>query len=95
MTADVLCYTVGMLSAPLFLCGRVHAMLHAEVDQPSFDLSVMLSTVAPDGRAWTLRAGRRRCDAGASFSAEAERVTSVSLRHGGTTPSRLCTPEGA
>ena len=135
--ADVLCYTGEMLNAPLFLCGRVHAVLHAEADQPSFDLSATLSTVAPDGRAWTLTAGHRRCDAGgeievpmraacatvpagfalrlsiagasfpayavnpgdgrpaSEFTAEAERVTTITLRHGGTTPSRLCVPEVA
>ncbi len=133
--ADVLCYTATPLTAPLFLCGRVRAVLHAEADQPSFDLSATLSTVAPDGRAWTLTAGHRRCDvpgevevpmraacatvpaghalrfsvAGASFPAyavnpgdgrpaaefvaEAERVITITLRHGGTAPSRLCLPE--
>ena len=132
--ADVLCYTGEVLAAPLFLCGRVHAVLHAEADQPSFDLSATLSTLALDGRAWTLTAGHRRCDspgeievpmraacatvpaghalrlsvAGASFPAyavnpgdgrpaaefvaEAERVITITLRHGGAAPSRLCLP---
>lgn len=132
--ADVLCYTGEPLASPLFLCGRVRAVLHAEADQPSFDLSATLSTVAPDGRAWTLTHGYRRCDApgelevpmraacatvpaghalrlsvaGASFpayavnpgdgrpasefTAEAERVTTITLRHGGGAPSRLCLP---
>ena len=133
--ADVLCYTGEPLPAPLFLCGRVHAVLHAEADQPSFDLSATLSTVAPDGRAWTLTAGYKRCAApgevevpmraacatvpaghalrlsvaGASFPAyavnpgdgrpaaefvaEAERVITITVRHGSAAPSRLCLPE--
>lgn len=136
--ADVLCYTGEPLARALFLCGRVHAVLHAEADQPSFDLSATLSTVAPDGRAWTLTAGHRRCDqtrdsggeievpmraacatvpagfalrlsvAGASFpayavnpgdgrpasefTAAAERITTITLHHGGAAPSRLCLP---
>ncbi len=135
--ADVLCYTAKPLASPLLLCGRVRAVLHAEADQPSFDLSATLSVVAPDGRAWTLTAGHRRCDAGgeievpmpatcatlpaghalrlsiaaaafpayavnpgdgrpaSEFTADAEQVTTITVRHGGATPSRLCLPEVA
>nr|WP_305123517.1 CocE/NonD family hydrolase [Roseomonas sp. GC11] len=61
--ADVACFTGAPLAAPLFLCGPVTAELWAEADQPSFDLSVVLSMVAPDGRAWNLTQGHLRCDA--------------------------------
>lgn len=58
--ADVACFTGPPLGAPLFLCGRVTAELWAEADQPSFDLSVVLSMVTPDGRAWNLTQGHMR-----------------------------------
>ena len=58
--ADVACFTAPPLDAPLFLCGRVGAELWVEADEPSFDLSVVLAVVAPDGRAWNLTQGHRR-----------------------------------
>lgn len=61
--ADVACFTAAPLDAPLFLCGRVRAELWVEADQPSFDLSVVLSMVAPDGRVWNLTQGHRRASA--------------------------------
>lgn len=61
--ADVACFTGAPLPAPLFLCGRVRAVLWVEADQPSFDLSVVLSMVAPDGRVWNLTQGHRRASA--------------------------------
>ncbi len=61
--ADVACFTATPLDAPLFLCGRVRAELWIEADQPSFDLSVVLSMVAPDGQVWNLTQGHRRASA--------------------------------
>lgn len=61
--ADVACFTAPPLDAPLFLCGRVAAELWVEADQPSFDLSVVLSMVSPDGRVWNLTQGHRRASA--------------------------------
>jgi hypothetical protein len=61
--SDVACFTGEPLDLELFLCGRVHAVISAEADQPSFDLSVVLSMVSPDGRAWNLTQGHVRCDA--------------------------------
>ena len=58
--ADVACFTGPSLDAPCFLCGRVAAELWVEADQPSFDVSVVLSAVAPDGRVWNLTQGHRR-----------------------------------
>ncbi len=64
--ADVACFTGPVLDAPLFLCGRVQAVLFADADQPSFDLSVTLSMVTPGGHAWNITQGYRRCaEAGA------------------------------
>lgn len=63
MTAATSCFTSAPLAAPLTLCGRIAAELHADADQPSFDLSVVLSVVAPDGRAMTLAHGHVRRDA--------------------------------
>jgi len=62
--SDVACFTSAPLAAPRTLCGRFLAELHAEADQPSFDLAVVLSVVSPDGaRAMTLAHGHIRCDA--------------------------------
>lgn len=61
--ADVACFTATPLDLRLFLCGRVRAELWVEADQPSFDLSVVLSMVAPDGRVWNLTQGHRRASA--------------------------------
>jgi putative CocE/NonD family hydrolase len=41
----------------------VTAELWAEADQPSFDLSVVLSMVEPDGRVWNLTQGHRPASA--------------------------------
>lgn len=65
--ADVACYTSAPLPQPLFLCGRVRAVLEAVADQASFDVSATLSMVAPDGRAWTVTAGYMRRDTGGAF----------------------------
>ena len=60
--SDVACFTGAPMKSPTFLCGRVAAVMVAEADQPSFDLSVVLSMVAPDGKAWNLTQGHLRCD---------------------------------
>jgi putative CocE/NonD family hydrolase len=66
--SDVACYTTAPLAAALFLCGSVGAVMPAEADQPSFDLSLVLSMVAPDGRVWNLTQGHARCDGAGPFS---------------------------
>lgn len=68
--ADVACFTSDPLTAPLFLCGRVQATLWAGADQPSFDLSVTLAMVAPDGRVWNLTQGYRRVAGAAEGAGE-------------------------
>jgi putative CocE/NonD family hydrolase len=60
--ADVAVYQTAPLAKPVFLCGPVSARLVLEADQPSFDIDVVLSMVAPDGRAWTLTQGHARLD---------------------------------
>ena len=60
--ADVACYTGEPLATPLFLCGRVAAEIFVAADQPSFDVSAVLSMVGPGGRAWNLTQGHLRVD---------------------------------
>ena len=135
--ADVACFTGPALDAACFLCGRVAAELWVEADQPSFDVSVVLSAVAPDGRVWNLTQGHRRATSsgrvvvgmravcatlqpghalrvsvagtcfpaypvnpgtgGAAAQARAsdERVITLCVRHGGTTPSHVALPIAA
>jgi uncharacterized protein len=132
---EVACFTSAPLDRPFILCGPVSATLWVEADQPSFDISAVLSMVSPDGRAWTLTEGYQRLDApgmpvqlpmrtsfvtvpaghalrlsvaGASFPAYAvnpgtggaanayktaeERIITLTIRHGGATPSCLSLP---
>lgn len=58
--ADVACFTSVPLAQPLRLCGRVEAELWVEADQPSFDVSVVLAMVDPDGHSWNLTQGHAR-----------------------------------
>lgn len=61
--ADVAVYDGAPLDRPVFLSGRVSAVLAVEADQASFDVDVVLSMLTPDGRAWTLTQGHVRVDA--------------------------------
>lgn len=62
---DVLTYTTGPFAAPATLAGEVTLTLWARADQPSYDVSAVLSRVTPDGRAYNLTQGHRRVDASA------------------------------
>jgi uncharacterized protein len=59
---DVLTYSSAPLPAPLTLAGEVELSICVHADQPSFDLSAVLSRVAPDGRAFNLTQGYSRID---------------------------------
>ena len=61
--ADVLTYTSDPLLSPLMLAGDVELILAVRSDQPSFDVSAVLSRVTPDGRAFNLTQGHLRVDA--------------------------------
>ena len=64
--SDVLTYTTAPFAAPLALAGDVRLLLSVRADQPSFDVSAILSRVTPDGRAFNLTQGHRRVDAPAA-----------------------------
>jgi putative CocE/NonD family hydrolase len=59
---DVLTYTTAPLTGPLTLAGEVALTLSVQSDQPSFDVSAVLSCVSLDGRAYNLTQGYRRLD---------------------------------
>ena len=81
--ADIACFTGTPLRAPLRLCGRVRAELWVEADQPSFDLSAVLSMVDPAGRCWNLTQGHARFDGAAPGPRRiAMRATSVTVPAG-------------
>lgn len=61
--SDVMTYTTPALSQDLHLAGDVAAELFVAADQPSFDVSVVLSELRPDGRVINLTEGYRRLDA--------------------------------
>jgi hypothetical protein len=58
--SDVLTYTTVPFAGPTTLAGEVELTLWVTSDQPSFDVSAVLSRVAPDGRAFNLTQGYRR-----------------------------------
>jgi putative CocE/NonD family hydrolase len=64
--SDVLTYTTPVLEADLSLAGDVAAELFIAADQPSFDVSAVLSEVRPDGRVVNLTEGYARIDDAAS-----------------------------
>lgn len=133
--ADVATYTTPLLARDLRLAGDVSAEIFCACDQPSHDLSLVLSDVAPDGRAIPLTQTHARLDAAgtparvamratcaripaghalrlsvaaASFPAYElnsgtgargrtaraidQRVTTLAIRHGSATPSRVLLP---
>lgn len=59
---DVLVYSTAPLRASLALAGEVELSVYVSADQPSFDLSAVLSRVAPDGRTFNLTQGHARVD---------------------------------
>ena len=58
--SDVLTYTTPPLSEDLHLAGDVAAELYVAADQPSFDISAVLSELRPDGRVFNLTEGYAR-----------------------------------
>jgi len=58
----VLIYTTAPLPAPLTLAGDAELTLDVDADQPSFDISAVLSRVTPDGRAYNLTQGHARVE---------------------------------
>jgi hypothetical protein len=58
--ADVATYTTAPLSQDLSLIGASSVELYVLADAPSFDLSVILSEVHPDGRVFNIAQGYRR-----------------------------------
>lgn len=59
---DVLVYTSEPVAAALLLAGEVELILAVRADQPSFDVSAVLSRVTPDGRVFNLTQGYCRVD---------------------------------
>lgn len=59
---DVLVYSSASLPTSLTLAGEVELGVYVRADQPSFDLSAVLSRVAADGRAFNLTQGHSRID---------------------------------
>ena len=68
--SDVLTYTTAPRATPLTLAGAVRLTLSARADQPSFDISAILSHVTGDGRVFNLTQGHRRVDGHAGGSIE-------------------------
>lgn len=58
--SDVATYTSAPLTQDLSLIGTLTAELYVQSDSPSFDLSVILSDVYPDGQVFNLSQGYRR-----------------------------------
>ncbi|HEY9887667.1 MAG TPA: CocE/NonD family hydrolase [Candidatus Obscuribacterales bacterium] len=58
--SDVLTYTSAPLPAALAIAGQVEVVLTCRCDRPSFDLSVTLSEVSPDGAVYPLTQGYGR-----------------------------------
>jgi uncharacterized protein len=63
--SDVLAFTTESLQEDWHIWGEVQVQLHVTADQPSFDLSVVLSEVYPDGRVLGFCQGMLRCEASA------------------------------
>jgi putative CocE/NonD family hydrolase len=61
--SDVLTYSTARLASPLALAGDVELVASVRSDQPSFDLSAVLSWVSSEGRAFNLTQGYRRIEA--------------------------------
>jgi putative CocE/NonD family hydrolase len=57
---DVVTYTTAPFEAPITLAGDIRLIISAFADQPSFDVSVVLSRVTPAGQVFNLTQGFRR-----------------------------------
>ncbi|PLZ96041.1 S15 family X-Pro dipeptidyl-peptidase [Fischerella thermalis CCMEE 5268] len=62
--SDVLTYTSEPLDFDLHLAGDVVVAICCSADKPSFDLSVVLSEIYPDGKVYNLTQGYLRCQDG-------------------------------
>jgi uncharacterized protein len=60
--SDVLTYTTAPLTEGLSLCGPIQAVLYCTADAVSWDLSVVLSQVQPNGQVYNMAQGYQRCD---------------------------------
>jgi putative CocE/NonD family hydrolase len=58
--SDVLTYTSDPFSEALSIAGHVAVSLHCQCDRPSFDLSITLSEVRPNGTVYNLTQGYGR-----------------------------------
>jgi putative CocE/NonD family hydrolase len=59
--SDVLTYTTASLTEGLSLCGPIQAVLYCRADAASWDLSVVLSQVQPNGQVYNIAQGYQRC----------------------------------
>ena len=59
---DVATYTSAPLGAPLSLVGEVSVSLAVSADQPSYDVSAILSRVTPGGQVFNLTQGHARVE---------------------------------
>jgi hypothetical protein len=80
--SDVLTFTTPPLAEDLRLAGDVAAELYVAADQPSFDVSAVLSEVRPDGRVLNLTEGYARVDEPAVPVAVAMRATCARIAAG-------------
>jgi uncharacterized protein len=76
--SDVLTFTTGRLPEDLHIWGEVDVQLQVSADQPSFDLSVVLSEVYPDGRVCAFTQGILHC--GLSPTAETSQLRTLILQ---------------
>ncbi|MBV8538508.1 MAG: CocE/NonD family hydrolase, partial [Alphaproteobacteria bacterium] len=80
--SDVLTFTTPLLEQDLSLAGDVAAELFVTADQPSFDVSAVLSEVRADGRVLNLTEGYVRVDDGRSPVRVPMRATCAKLPAG-------------
>lgn len=82
--SDILTYTSAPLESDLHIAGEVTVELYCEADCPSFDLSVVLSQVYPDGRVFNFTQGyirNERCDPKAAIAIPLQ-ATCMKVFHG-------------
>lgn len=78
--SDVLTYTSEPLDADLHLVGDVVAQIWCSADQPSFDLSAVLSEVYPDGRVFNLTQGYIHCQDGNNYVSRKIQLQTICAR---------------
>jgi uncharacterized protein len=85
--SDVLTFTTERLPEALHILGEVTVQLQVSADQPSFDLSVVLSEVYPDGRVCAFTQGMLHC--GLTQTPETEPLRTLILQ-----PIAILIPKG-